>query len=78
MDADNIWRKGREAKAKANTGAKDTTRGLTKGAKEATTKEDTTRAKEQATEDPKAMDQARATKARETTAKHREKEATIT
>ena len=59
----------KEAKAKASTGAKDTTRDLTKAIKEATTKEDTTRAKEKATQDPKAMDQARATRVKETTAK---------
>ena len=89
MDVDNMWRKGRNYKgkgkghykgttAKASTGAKDTTRDSTKATKEATTKEDTTRAKEKATQDPKDMDQARATKAKETTAKQKEKEATTT
>ena len=68
----------KEAKAKASTGAKDTTRDLTKATKEAATKEGTTRAREKATQDPKAMDQARATKAQETTAKQKEKEATTT
>ena len=91
MDVDNIWRKGRnikakekekaatkEARAKANTGVKGTTKDSTKAAKETTTKEDTTRAKEKATQDPKDMDQAKATKAKETTAHQKEKEATTT
>ena len=69
MDVNNVWRKGRnykskgkgkaatkEAKAKPNTGAKDTTRDSTKATKEATTKEDTTRAKKKAAQDPKDMD----------------------
>ena len=68
----------KEGKAKANTGAKGTTRDSIKATKEATTKGDTTRAKEKATQDPKDMDQARATKAKETTAKQKEKEATTT
>ena len=62
----------------ASTEAKDTTRDSTKATKEATTKQGTTRAKEKATQDPKDLDQARATKAKETTAKHKEKEATTT
>ena len=41
----------KEAKAKASTGAKDSTKAI----KEATTKEDTTRAKEKATQDPKDL-----------------------
>ena len=68
----------KEAKAKASTEAKDTTRNSTKATKEATTKQDTTRAKEKATQDPKDMNQARATKAKETTAKQKKKEATTT
>ena len=47
---------------------------LTKATKGATTKEDTTRAKEKATQGPKAMDQTKATKAKETTAKQKDKE----
>ena len=58
----------KEARAKASTGVKGTTKDSTKAAKETTTKEDTTRAKEKATQDPKDMDQAKATKAKETTA----------
>ena len=68
----------KEAKAKASTGVKDTTKDSTKAAKETTTKEDTTRAKEKATQDPKDMDQAKATKAKETTANQKEKETTTT
>ena len=88
MDVDNIWRKGRnykkekattkEARAKASTGVKGTTKDSTKAAKETTTKEDTTRAKEKATQDPKDTDQAKATKAKETPANQKEKEATTT
>ena len=58
----------KETKAKASTGAKDTT-------KEAITKEDTTKVKEKATQDPKAMDH---TIAKETTANQKEKEAATT
>ena len=65
----------KEARAKASTGVKDTTKDSTKAAKETTTKEDTTRAKEKATQDP---NQAKATKAKETTANQKEKEATTT
>ena len=78
MDVDNIWRKEettkakekekaatKEARAKASTGVKDTTKDSTKAAKETTTKEDTTRGKEKATQDPKDMDQAKAAKAKE-------------
>ena len=73
MDVDNIWRKGRNQKGKGNSkghykGAKVTTKDLTQATKETTTKEDTTKAKEKATQDPKAMDRATATKAKETTA----------
>ena len=68
----------KEARAKASTGVKDTTKDSTKAAKETTTKEDTTRAKEKATQDPKDMDQAKATKAKETTANQKEKETTTT
>ena len=93
MDVDNIWRKGRnykgkgkyggkdttkETKEKASTEAKATTKDSTKAAKETTTKEDTTRAKEKATQDPKDMDQANATKAKETTANQKGKETTTT
>ena len=66
----------REAKAKASTGVKDTTKDPAKARKETTTKEDTTRAKEKATQDLKDMDQAKATKAKETTANQKEKETT--
>ena len=65
-----------QTKAKASTGAKDTTKDLTKATKETTTKEDTTKAKAKATQGPKPMDQAKATKAKETTANQKEKEAT--
>ena len=68
----------KEARAKASTGVKGTTKDSTKAAKETTTKEDTTRAKEKATQDPKDMDQAKATKAKETTANQKEKETTTT
>ena len=68
----------REAKAKASTGVKDTTKDSTKATKETTTEADTTRAKEKATQDPKDMDQAKATKAKETTANQKEKETTTT
>ena len=68
----------KETKAKASAEAKGATKGLTKATKEATTKEGTTRAKEKATQDPKAMDQAKDAKAKETTANQKEQEATTT
>ena len=93
MDVDNIWRKGRNYKGKGKYGgkghykgnkgkgkyrSKGHYKGFDKGRKETTTKEDTTRRKEKATQDPKDMDQAKATKAKETTANQKEKETTIT
>ena len=88
MDVDNIWRKGRNYKGKGkgkgnykgskSKGKYRTTKDSTKARKETTTKEDTTRAKEEATQDPKDMDQAKATKATETTANQKEKETTTT
>ena len=85
MDVDNISRKGRICKGKGKGKGhykeikgkgKGYYKGFDKGRKETTTKEDTTKAKEKA--NPKAMGQAKATKAKETTANQKEKEATTT
>ena len=72
MDVGNIWRKGRNYKGKgkgkgnykgSKSKGKDRSKGHYKGFdKGSKTKEDTTRAKEKATQDPKDMDQAKATK----------------
>ena len=91
MHVDNVWRKGRNykgkgkgkgnykgSKRKGKYRSKGHDKGFDKGNKETTTKEDRARAKEKATQDPKDMDQAKATKAKETTANQKEKETTTT
>ena len=93
MDVDNIWRKGRNYKGKGKYGgkghykgnkgkgkyrSKGHYKGFDKGSKGNYNKGGYNKSKGKATQDPKDMDQAKATKAKETTANQKEKETTIT
>ena len=91
MDVDNIWRKGRNykgkgkgkgsykgSKSKGKYRSKGHYKGFDKGSKGNYNKGGYNKSKGKATQDPKDMGQAKATKAKETTANQKEKEATTT